>query len=584
MAQSAFVLAGAFSAAIMLDAGAPFLVAALVGTAVAAAVGFIIALPTRRLGGLPLALATLALAYIGEKLVYQIRGISGGSSGWELRPPVLGPIDGSNPRILVVIMLVVVGLVVAIIHNLRNSSTGRAMLALRSTETGAITAGIAVGKMKLLIFVISAAIAGFGGIMLASTNGRVTNLDYPVMLGLVWLATTVTLGVRRPAGALLAGLSSALLPEIFNWVPDSNYLLSVLFGLGAVNLAKNPDGVLAMVAELRAGRRGARQAAGPTAGSPAAPVATTVSRPVVVKPAAAADPDQVPVLSLRGIRAGYGEVEVLHGVDLTVAPGEVVALLGSNGAGKTTLSCLVGGLMRPTAGTIELNGVDVTSSTAHVRSRQGVFLAPEGRGVFPDLTVEENLSLWLRDEDERTAAYDAFPILGTRRRQLAGALSGGEQQMLTLAPAIVAPPKLLIADEPSLGLAPLIVDQIFESLRELNRQGVALLVAEEKTRDALGLADRAAFLSVGHFTWIGPAADVDSDLLAGVYLGVGQNEHHGPATGPEAGGGTTEAATAGDAVPAAAEPATGLATPAEPAAAGSTAAAVSAASGASADA
>jgi ABC-type branched-subunit amino acid transport system ATPase component len=227
-----------------------------------------------------------------------------------------------------------------------------------------------------------------------------------------------------------------------------------------------------------------------------------------------------PVLRISGLKAGYGEIEVLHGVDLTVGPGEAVALLGSNGAGKTTLCSVAGGLVPVRAGTVWLAGADVSRIPARRRARDSVYLAPEGRGVFPELTVEENLTIWLRDAAEREAAFDAFPVLAERRRQAAGTMSGGEQQLLTLAPALVRPPKLLVADEPSLGLAPRIIDQVFDSLRQVQARGTSLLIAEEKTRDALAIADRVAFLTVGHITWTGPKAEVDGERLATAYLGI----------------------------------------------------------------
>lgn len=534
LAQAAFVLSGAFTAGFLLAHDVPFGVALLAGTAVAALTGAVVALPTRHLGGLPLALSTLALAFVGQSLLFQIHDISNGSGGWAVPAPDLGLVDTSNPRWLVAFLLVLVGITIWLVHALRSSSTGRAMLAVRSTDVGARTSGIAVGRMKLLVFVISAGIAGFGGVLLAASRGRVTNTDYDVLLGLVWLATTVTFSVRRPAGAVLAGLVTVLAPQALENVPASTYFMQILFGLGAIGLARDPDGALAAIGRVAREQRRRRALRFATAPGPAVtePPATeqavsSVTKPVATTaPAGAGTPPEsapdaaAPIFRAAGLRAGYGEIEVLHGIGLTIAPGEAVALLGSNGAGKSTLCAVVGGLLPPTAGTMELAGEDITRTPAQHRERDGVYLAPEGRGIFPDLTVEENLTLWLRQVDERAGAYDAFPSLARRRDQPAGSLSGGEQQMLTLVPALVRPPRLLVADEPSLGLAPLVIDQIFDALRQLRARGTALLIAEEKTRDALALADRVAFLTVGHITWDGPAADVDSERLATAYLGI----------------------------------------------------------------
>ncbi|KPM54148.1 ABC transporter [Frankia sp. R43] len=524
LAQVAFVLAGAFTTGILISHDVPYLPALLAGVVVAALTGAVIALPTRRLGGLPLALSTLALAFIGQNLLFQIRDISNGSGGWAIPAPDLGIVDTANPRWMVVMLLVLLGLTIWLVHALRTSSTGRAMLAVRSSDVGAQTNGIAVGRMKLLVFVISAAIAGFGGVLLATTRGRVTNTDYDAFLGLVWLATTITFSIRRPAGAVLAGLVAALAPQAFENIPDSTHFMQILFGLGAIGLARDPDGALAAIgrATQQRRRRQASSTAGATSPAAAAP-SPAVAVPVggdVPTAAGALETAVEPVLRVRGLHAGYNDIEVLHGVDLVIGPGEALALLGSNGAGKTTLCAAIGGLVTPTAGIIELAGEDVTAIPAQRRRRDGIYLAPEGRGIFPDLTVEENLTIWLRDRDERDRAYEAFPSLARRRGQAAGALSGGEQQQLTLAPALVRPPRLLIADEPSLGLAPLVTEQIFAALGQLQQQGTALLIAEEKTRNALSVAGRAAFLTVGHITWAGPTSELDTEALATAYLGT----------------------------------------------------------------
>ncbi|MFI6601332.1 ATP-binding cassette domain-containing protein [Nonomuraea sp. NPDC050536] len=225
----------------------------------------------------------------------------------------------------------------------------------------------------------------------------------------------------------------------------------------------------------------------------------------------------VGVFRMEGVVAGYGDVTVLRGVDLEVRAGEVVALLGANGAGKSTACAVAAGDLPAGAGSIVLDGQDVTGWPAHRRARAGILLAPEGRGVFPGLTVEENLRTWLPDP---AAVYERMPQLAARRTVVAGALSGGEQQLLTLAPALVRPPKVLIADEPSLGLAPLVTGQVFEVFAELRALGVALLLVEEKATEALAIADRVAFMRLGRVTWCGPRQDVDPDRLTAAYLGV----------------------------------------------------------------
>ena len=220
---------------------------------------------------------------------------------------------------------------------------------------------------------------------------------------------------------------------------------------------------------------------------------------------------------LENVVAGYADCTVLRGVDLVVRPGEAVALLGANGAGKSTACAVAAGDLPATAGRVLLDGADITAWPAYRRARAGVLLAPEGRGVFPGLTVEENLRTWLPDPAQ---VYERLPRLAERRAVPAGALSGGEQQLLTLAPALVRPPRVLIADEPSLGLAPLVVQQVFELFAELRERGVALLLVEEKATEALRIADRVAFMRLGRVTWTGPRAEVDDDRLTAAYLGA----------------------------------------------------------------
>lgn len=518
LAQAAFVSAAGFTAGWALSHEWPFLLALLAGTVVAAVLGAIVSLPARRLGGLPLALSTMAFAFVAQYLFFQLDAVSNqNKSGWELRPPRIGPFDFGDHRVMVVGLVALLGLTSLMVHNLTKSSSGRAMMALRSSEAGAVTVGVRAVRTKMAVFVLSAGVAGFGGVLLASTTGRISNFDFPVELGFFWLASAVVFGIRRPAGAVLAGLAGALTPELVSWFSSGALLPAVLFGFAAVNLAQNPDGILGIFATEKAKseqKRAARRAA--RAGAEA-----EVSTPDVAAPLAAAGTHrEQPVLELSNIRAAYGDVEVLHGVDLAVPKAAVVALIGANGAGKTTLCSVAAGLMRPTHGEVRLQGDDVTVLASFRRVNDGAFLIPESRGIFPALTVDENLQLWLSDPAQRGEAYTRFPALADRRRQTAGALSGGEQQMLALAPALVRPPVLLIADEPSLGLAPKIVEQVYATLHELKGRGTTILLIEEKANDALAIADTVAFLQVGRLAWLAPANEVDEDRLVASYLGL----------------------------------------------------------------
>jgi branched-chain amino acid transport system ATP-binding protein len=231
----------------------------------------------------------------------------------------------------------------------------------------------------------------------------------------------------------------------------------------------------------------------------------------------------LPLLLVEGLTAGYGDTVVLRDVNLSVGPGSVVAVLGPNGAGKTTLLKTVSGLLKPSAGTIRLRGEAIEGKGADYIARQGLCHIPEGRGIFPSLTVAENIVLQARKGEEKRArdrVMEVLPALSSRLHQVAGSLSGGEQQVLALARAYVTDPALVVVDEASLGLAPVIVDRVFEALARIAARGTALLLVEQYVTRALALADHVYLLDRGRVAWSGPAADVDGAEIASRYLGV----------------------------------------------------------------
>ncbi|MFB7368686.1 ATP-binding cassette domain-containing protein [Streptomyces sp. NPDC056222] len=585
LAQATFVTGAALVAGLLMSRGWPFVAAAAVGTAAAALLGAVVALPALRLGGRSLALATLALAFLADQVLFQVGWLRNGDTGWEIPRPVLGPVDLGDDRALGVALVLLCAAVVWLLTWLRGSRWGRAVLAVRSAPEAASASGVSVVRTKLLVFTVSAALAGFGGVLYASYNTRITATDFTAMTGLVWLAVVVAAGVRRPQFAVVAGLVFAVVPHLMaTYVTESAHLPVILFGLAGLALANDPDGYCAALPSRRAARRDGRarggsrrpestgltpgglpapragRAAGTTgpparaaraggaAGTAAAGLATgaglTTDAPPrapragdsegaeataraaepsgvgakVTTPAAAASP---PALELRGIHAGYGGAAVLHGVDLGVRAGETLVLLGPNGAGKSTVCRLAAGLLRPTEGHVHVRGEDADRDTAVARARRGVRLAPEGRGIFAGLSIEENLALQLPAPEDRDAVYTRFPALAARRSVAAGSLSGGEQQLLALAPLLHRPPAVLVADEPSLGLAPRLVDEVFRLLTELRASGTALLLVEEKAAEVLGIADTVAYLAQGGIAWYGPRSEVDTDRLADAYLGTG---------------------------------------------------------------
>jgi branched-chain amino acid transport system ATP-binding protein len=230
-----------------------------------------------------------------------------------------------------------------------------------------------------------------------------------------------------------------------------------------------------------------------------------------------------PALELIGLRAGYGRIEVLHGVDLTVPPGTVTALLGPNGAGKTTTLRAIAGALVPTAGCVHLSGLHLNGAPAEKLSRAGVCHVPEGRGVFPNLTVTENLRMTTYAHRQSTrevleVAFARFPRLAERRSQLAGTMSGGEQQMLAMARCLVGSPSLLLLDEISMGLAPLVVAELYEVVARLAVEGITILLVEQFARTALAVADFAAVMSSGVITTVGQPEDV-ADAVTDAYFG-----------------------------------------------------------------
>jgi ABC-type branched-subunit amino acid transport system ATPase component/ABC-type branched-subunit amino acid transport system permease subunit len=631
LAQAAFVTTGAFATGwalkhhfgsdvplLVAHGHLNFLLATLFGAAVCMAAGVLIAIPVRRLGALELALATLSMAFIADEIIFFLNSVRNGSDGYTVNPPIVGPFHFSNPKTLALGLLVIFGLLTVVVVNLQRSASGRAMFAARSSDVAARTSGLSPDRAKIAIFAVSAAIAGIGGALYAVIASPFSNTTTPTITGLIWLAVVVTWGVRRPAGALMAGITfgvgAAVLTKItgtsgfFHDLVSSSHFLPILFGLGAINLAKNPDGILALTAQQRAEKKqaklrkleraaerhaqevaavngaggtavaavgvGSGTAARPAASAgasgagvasadangadvassgdgadmasggdgadmasggdgadvgPAAdgaaqaiPAPVTATSGAAPRPATAGSADgsrDAVLLRIENAFAGYGEVEVLHGVDLSIGRGSIMALLGSNGAGKSTLCGVAAGLIQPTRGRVLLDGVDVTSWPAFRRAAAGIMLTPEARGVFPGLTVEENLSVWLRTQAERDAACAHFPVIGQRRQQRAGLLSGGEQQILALAPALVHAPRVFIADEPTLGLAPLAAARVCQILGELRDLGASVLLVEEKTANVLELADTVALMQLGRIVWVGPREQLDLEHLTTAYLG-----------------------------------------------------------------
>ncbi|WP_414858648.1 ABC transporter ATP-binding protein [Nocardioides sp. Soil777] len=234
------------------------------------------------------------------------------------------------------------------------------------------------------------------------------------------------------------------------------------------------------------------------------------------------------MLELENAVLSYGKIEALHGISVQVAEGEVVSLIGANGAGKTSTMRALSGVRGLSAGKVVFEGEDVTRLRADQRMRKGLVLTPEGRGIFPGMTVTENLNMGAYTRKDKSAieedydrVFGLFPRMSERRKQVAGTLSGGEQQMLAIGRALMSRPKLLMLDEPSMGLAPMLIQQIFDIITEISKQGTTILVVEQNAKQALSRSDRAYVLETGRIVKTGTGAELlDDPSVREAYLGV----------------------------------------------------------------
>jgi branched-chain amino acid transport system ATP-binding protein len=236
------------------------------------------------------------------------------------------------------------------------------------------------------------------------------------------------------------------------------------------------------------------------------------------------------LLEIKDLRVSYGKIEAIKGISLDVKQGEIVTLVGANGAGKTTLLKTISGLLKPSAGVISFEGKDIQTIAPHNRVLEGLCQAPEGRGIFPGMTVLENLEMgkfsrreWKNElKEDLDRIYHLFPRLKERQNQTGGTLSGGEQQMLSIGRALMSRPKLLLLDEPSMGLAPMFIKQIFNIIREIQTQGVSILLVEQNAAQALSCANRAYIMETGNIVKEGAGKDLLNDeAIKKAYLGTG---------------------------------------------------------------
>ena len=501
-----------------------------------ALVALVIGLPALRISGLFLAVTTIAFAVALDSYILNVNNFPSLVPSSVPRPLLFGRFNLEDEYAMYVLCVVVLAVWIAVAVGIRRSRTGRTLMATRDNERAAAAAGVVPTRVKLGGFLLAGTIAGVAGALHVQLLHSLSPGSYPVTDSITVFSTAVIGGLSSVSGAVAGVLLFKFLETVqalgdLRLVLTGTGLLVVLYalpgGLGQV-LGALRDRALGAVARRRGidlvapsadGSSGAAAVAA-TPGDVGADVDTAVPRPAVAAAAGS--------LSCRGLDLGYGNLRIVEGFDLDVAPGELVALLGTNGAGKSTVLKGISGLLRPTAGSVHLGGEAIDGLAADRLAHRGLSLVPGGASTFPSLTVAENLRMagWMvRDDPERLAAATAevlalFPALGARLHLPAGALSGGEQQMLGLASALITRPGVLMIDELSLGLAPTVVAELLGVVREINRTGTTVVIVEQSVNVALQLAARAVFMEKGRVRFEGPTEELLArpDLLRSVFL------------------------------------------------------------------
>ncbi|HEX3604580.1 MAG TPA: ATP-binding cassette domain-containing protein [Candidatus Dormibacteraeota bacterium] len=539
LGQMGIVGVGALIAGNLISRWNVDLFLAIGGGAVAGGlVALLVGLPALRVRGLFLAVTTLAFAVAVDSFFLNPANFRTLIFEDFERPVLWHRFDLRSERALYLVCLGVLVLTVLLVQGLRRARSGRVLIAVRDNQRAAAAIAVPTVRTRLTGFVVAGVIAGVAGALHATVLRSIGFHTYETSLSLLVFSMAVIGGLGSIGGALsgvaFVELAGYLFPKLQLLITGAGMLFVLLVIPGGIAEAaeRARDRMLALIAR----RRGIDLARAADA-STAEVVETAidgVAAPVGERPA---------LLRCQGVDAGYGSLQVLFGADLAVAEGEILALLGTNGAGKSTLLRCVAGLLDTTAGSIEFDGASVHGHTERLAGR-GLALMPGGRGVFPGLTVAENLRLacWLirSDRDATRAAternLELFEKLRGRLGIRAGELSGGEQQMLSLAMALATSPRLLCIDELSLGLAPAVVGQLVETVRDIHRGGTTVVVVEQSVDVALQLAERAVFLEKGHVRFSGPTAELTRrpDLLRAVFLGRQQDAEDGAQAGGQA--------------------------------------------------
>jgi ABC-type branched-subunit amino acid transport system ATPase component/ABC-type branched-subunit amino acid transport system permease subunit len=538
LGQFAFCgIGAAVAGGLAVNHHADFFVTLLAAGLAGAAAALLIGLPALRVQGLFLAVVTLAFAVTVQNVVLDRQYTSWLLPGLDVpvgRPILYGALDVRGDVAFYYVCLGVLGLAWLCARSLRASHTGRSLIAVRDNVAAAQAVGTSATRARLAAFAISGFIAAVAGALLAYQQQAVDRPTFGVLTSLEVFVFVVVGGLTSLPGALLG----ALYYEGLRYVGPALGLgdLQVLAsGVGVLLLLLvAPGGLASGVYAVRdrllravARRHGIEVPSLSGGGGGGRGRVHRRCRRRTAAPAPAAG-GTAPLLVCEGLEVAYDSVQVLFGVSAEVREGEVVALLGTNGAGKSTLLRAVCGLMDPLAGRILLDGRDITGAGPQAVARLGIALVPGGRGVFPTLSVADHLRLaaWLLGGGRAGAAaararvLDRFPRLRERLGQRAGDLSGGEQQQLALAMAFMSAPRLLIVDELSLGLAPVVVAQLLDQVRELHAQGTTVVIVEQSLEISLALASRAYFMEKGEVRFEGTPDSLSErdDLVRSVFL------------------------------------------------------------------
>jgi ABC-type branched-subunit amino acid transport system ATPase component/ABC-type branched-subunit amino acid transport system permease subunit len=528
LGQFAFVGIGAATTASLLVHAHADLFVALIASALAGGVAAVlVGVPALRIPGLFLAVVTLGFAVPVSSWLLSSRYFPLLNPVSLLRPKLFGGrVSIESPLSFYFFCLVLLVLVLAGAHNLRHSRAGRVLLAVRDNERGAAAFGADATRLKLVAFGLSGALAGLGGGLYAVALRGVSFGSFNAEHSVVVFTMVVVGGLGSISGAL-AGAAYVKGAEWFLHgaaqllATGAGLLLLLLVAPGGIasGLYRLRDAALAWVAR----RHGLDPRPSGVKGAPTPPQ-TPPEAP------AARDTDEA-FVDVRNVNASYGHVQILFGVDLQVARGEVVALLGTNGAGKSTLLRAITGVLRSASGDVRIGGRDLGGLSAPARVRAGMAMVPGGKGVFPSLTVAEHLRLaqWTQPADASASATDGggveralelFPSLRDRLHTRANLLSGGEQQMLAVAQALLCRPEVLLIDELSLGLSPAVVGVLLDVVRALNAAGTTVVIVEQSLNVAASIAPRAVFLERGTVRYDGPTADLldRPDLARAVFL------------------------------------------------------------------